>query len=125
MRAQPHDWNWWDASDTLTDSELSRACGMSVRELDELVDYGALKPLAKQSERRVFSASCVPTLRTACEIRRDYDLDLFTVALLMGYLIRIEELEHEIRALHSHLPAHVTEHRDGPQPWREGHAKAN
>lgn len=120
----PSEWNWLDASETIGVTELSRACGVSVAEMDELVEYGALQPLHGEHEAAVFSAACVASLRTACKLREDYDLDLFTVALLVGYLNRIEELEHELRALHAHLPAHViAAHRDGPQQWREQHAK--
>lgn len=125
MTPQPHEWNWLDARESISEPELSRACGVSVQELDELVEYGALKPLQGPPEVRTFSAACVATLRTASRLRRDYDLDVFTVALLMEYLNRIEELEREIRTLHAHLPAHViAAHREGPPPWREQHGNA-
>jgi chaperone modulatory protein CbpM len=123
MKLQPHDWNWLDASETIGLSELSRACQVSVGEIDELIEYGALVPLQREADELVFSAACAPALRTACKLRQDYDLDLFTVALLMDYLNRIEHLEREIRSLHAHLPAHVVAaRREGPQPWREPHA---
>jgi len=125
MRPQPSEWSWLDASETIGVSDLAHVCGMSTDQLDELVEYGALKPLKRAHDERVFSAACVATLRKACKLRDDYDLDLFTVALLMEYLNRIDELECELRTLHAHLPAHVIAvHRDGPQPWREPHAKA-
>ena len=125
MTPQTHDWSWLDASETITVSDLSRVCGISSGELNELVEYGALKPWPTRSQGRVFSAACVAPLRTACKLRRDYDLELFTIALLMEYLNRIEELEHELRTLQAKTPAHVIRsHREGPQPWREQHAKS-
>lgn len=126
MTPQPHEWSWLDASETISISDLSRVCRISADELNELVEYGALKPLPVGTQGRVFSAAYVAPLRKACKLRRDYDLELFTIALLMEYLNRIEELERELRTLHAKTPAHVTApHREGPQPWREQHAKSH
>jgi chaperone modulatory protein CbpM len=124
MNPIPSEWNWLDASETMGVADLSRACRVTLTEVDELVEYGALRPLHGEHEAAVFSAACVASLRTACKLREDYDLDIFTVALLVGYLDRIEGLERELRVLHAHLPAHViAAHRDGPQQWRERHAR--
>ena len=125
MTPQPHEWSWLDASETISVSDLSRMCGISTDELNELVEYGALRPLPMGSPGYFFSAAYVAPLRTACKLRRDYDLELFTIALLMEYLNRIEELEHELRTLQAKSPSHVTRpQREGPQPWREQHAKS-
>lgn len=125
MTPQSHDW-LPDANETITSSELMRICSISVQDLEGLVEYGALAPLQRDSSERVFSRSCVAPLRTACKLRQDYDLDLFTVALLMQSLNRIDELQREVRLLQAHVPAHVASpHREGPQPWREPHGKAS
>lgn len=117
--------SWLEASETISLSELSRTCAISDGELMELVDYGALKPLGAPSGARVFSAACVATLRTACRIRREYDLELFTVALLMRYLNRIDELERELRTMQAQSPSHATTaRREGPPTWHESHATA-
>ncbi len=123
MKQHPPDWVWPDA-ETIGISELSRTCHLCAGEIDELIEYGALSPLPREAEELVFSATCTPALRTACKLRRDYDLDLFTVALLMEYLNRIDALEREIRSLQAHLPTHLAAApREGPQPWREPHAR--
>lgn len=123
MNPPRHDMTWLDASETIGRAELSRACQVSAAELDELIEYGALAAVGTKGQELVFSAACTSALRTACKLRKDYDLDLFTVALVMDYLNRIERLEREVRSLQAHVPAHlITAHRDGPQPWREPHA---
>lgn len=109
MQTQQVEWLWLDERDTVSRSELSRACGMSTTEVDELVDYGALVPLAPDQSERVFSAQCITQLRTAGKLRVDFDLDLFAVAVLLGYLNRIEALERQVRSLEAHLPAHAGE----------------
>jgi len=58
------------------ESELSSVCAMSATELDELVDYGALVPMNSAQPERLFSAECVMPLRTASQLRCDFDLDL-------------------------------------------------
>ena len=107
---------WLDARQALSLSDLSCVCALSVEDLVELVDYGALVPLvplapvAPDPRARQFSAQCVTQLRAACQLRVDYDLDLFSVAMLIGYLTRIESLEREVGRLQAHQP----HHRPGP-----------
>lgn len=96
---------WLDASETITLTELSRCCEMSVEELDELVDYCALVPLNAATPERIFSAQWVAPLRAAGKMRVDFDLDLFTVAILLGNLNRIEVLERQVQQLQALLPA--------------------
>ena len=123
MKAPVAEVAWLDARETVTVAELSRACGLSAAELDELVDYGALTPMRKAESERAFSAEWIVPLRTAGRLRQDFDLDLFAVAILLGYLNRIEELEREVKSLRAHLPGHTHRRDDGPESWREPHGK--
>lgn len=112
---------WLDARETLTAAELSRTCGMSPEQLAELVEYGALVPIDRTVAEPLFSGVWVAPLRKAARLHRDLDLDLFAVAILLGYLTRIDELERELHSLRAHLPGHTHASREGPQPWREPH----
>jgi len=113
---------WLDSRETLTALELSRTCGMTPEQLAELVEYGALAPLDRTVAEPVFSGACVAPLRKAARLYRDFDLDLFAVAMLLGYLNRIDELEREVHTLRAHLPGHAhLSAREGPQPWKEPH----
>lgn len=105
MKLQRTEWMWLDDSDTVTLVELSRSSGMTVADVDELVEYGALLPLEAAPHERVFSAQCITQLRTAGKLRLDFDLDLFAVAMILGYINRIEALERQVRALEAHRPA--------------------
>lgn len=123
MATDPMDWSWLDPQQRIGQAELARICGLAGAELDELVEYGALVPLAVEGQAgRQYSASCIVPLREAARLRSDYDLDLFTVSLLLGYLQRIAQLEHQLRALHAHPPVPPQLPREGPTPWREPHA---
>lgn len=117
---------WLDASEVMSAAELCKVCGFSPAELDELVEYGALAPLAPPAPAPApagpsFSGAWVAPLREAARLRRDYDLDIFTVAVLLGYLDRIESLERELHSLRARIPGHAHPAREGPQPWREPH----
>ena len=122
MVSDAPDWSWLDPHQRIEQVELANMCSLTSAELDELVDYGALVPLVGAAGGRHFSASCVAPLREAARLRADYDLDLFTVSLLLGYLQRIAHLEHQLRGLHAHLPNPPQLPREGPTPWREPHA---
>lgn len=117
MATQQLEWMWLDATETVTLSELARCCGMSTLELDELVDYKALQPLTPEPTQsplmfeRVFSAEWVTPLRKVGQLRQTYDLDLFTVAMLLNHMSRIEELEQQVRTLEAQL-AHLPKHGD-------------
>ena len=105
MQIETLDWTWLDAQRQVEQSELEHMCSLTSAEIDELVDYGALVPVITESTTvRQFSGSCVAPLREATRLRADYDLDLFTVSLLFGYLQRIADLEQQLRALQAHLP---------------------
>jgi chaperone modulatory protein CbpM len=114
---------WLDARETVTVTELARVSGLTASELQELVEYGALAPVQRtQTATLVFSAACVAPLRHAVRLRRDYDLDLFMVGMLLDYLQRIEDLEKQVRSLKAQLPKHAhVAHHEGPEPWHEPH----
>lgn len=95
-----------DTTEIISLTELAQCCGMSPAELDELVDYNALVPLTSLPER-AFSAHWVTPMRTAAKLRLDFDLDLFTVAMLLEKLIQIALLERQVQALQALVPAHL------------------
>lgn len=92
-----------DAGTAITQEELALCCGLSVVELIELMDYNALTPLSRTPEP-AFSAQWVVPLRHAVKLRVDFDLDLFTVAILLGQLVQIERLERQVQSLQAMVP---------------------
>lgn len=123
MATEQSDLTWLDPQRRIEQGELAQMCSLTIVEIEELVDYGALVPVgAEAGNVRHFSASCVPPLREAIRLRSYYDLDLFTVSLLLGYLQRIAQLEQQLRGLQAHLPHPPHLPREGPTPWREPHA---
>jgi chaperone modulatory protein CbpM len=80
-------------------SDLSAACSISVDELQELMEYGALAPMTARDLEPMFAATYMQPLRIAGRLRSDYDLDLFVVVIVMDYLKRIETLESQLLSL--------------------------
>ena len=109
MQQPQFDVSWLDSRETVGLAELSRACGMSPDELCELVDYGALVPLASATPGSLFSAGCIVQLRTVGKLRLDFDLDVFTAAVLLGYLERIDTLERQVRTLQATASGHSSQ----------------
>ena len=107
MITQASDVSWLVSGEVIALTELAGICALSPSELDELVEYGALVPLEPAPQARVFSAECVVPLRTACKLRVDFDLDLFTVAILLGYLQRIDALEQQLLSVAAKAPGYA------------------
>lgn len=125
MGAQKVEVTWLDTRETVSMTELSGICGLTEAELRELVEYGALAPLDRQQPDPVFSSERIGGLRRAARLRRDFELDLFAVALLLDYLDRIDALERHIKSLEAQVPAHAQKpRREGPQPWHEPHGSS-
>ena len=99
MTPQNHDWQWMDTGVPLSVTELSTVSAISATEIEELIGYGALHPLNVDRAVPQFSGQCVASLRTAGKLRRDYDLDLFTVVIMMDFLERIDTLESQLTSL--------------------------
>jgi chaperone modulatory protein CbpM len=99
MTPKDLEWQWLDAGGPLSLLELSTVSAISATEIEELIGYGALHPLNTDQAIQLFSGQCVAPLRTAGKLRRDYDLDLFTVVIMMDFLIRIETLESQLTSL--------------------------
>ncbi len=80
-------------------TQLLAVSGLAESELRELVDDGALVPLAPEARTWSFHARAAVVARTAGRLRRELDLDVHALAVVMRFVSRIEELEAELRAL--------------------------
>jgi hypothetical protein len=86
--------------DYLSEEEVRAMCQMSLAEIMELIDYGVLRSEMELGDVLFFSMPQVHRLQNASQHRRDYDLDLFSVVLVMGYLQEIADLTQQVIDLH-------------------------
>ena len=85
--------------DHLSGSQLANLCGLRMDEVQELVDYGALQCAFAREGLDYFDAASLSHLLVACKQRRDYDLDLFSVVIVVPYLREIADLKIQLRQL--------------------------
>jgi chaperone modulatory protein CbpM len=90
---------WMDTRTQLTLVEVAECCGISEAEVRELVDYGALNPSGGRPQEWAFSAECVVSVRKAARLCHDLELDPSSMALVVSFLERIQELESQVRRL--------------------------
>ncbi len=81
----------------LTLAQVSNLCAITEDEANELIEYGAIHFDRVVAEEGFLSITRLEPLRTACKIRRDYDLDLFTVVISVGHLETIADLQRQIQ----------------------------
>ena len=95
---------WLDGHGALTLVELAECSGLSAAELREMVDLGALAPIDPDAPELAFGSRCIVAARTACRLRRDFELDAHALAVVLTLLDRVEDLEAEVRHLRANLP---------------------
>lgn len=88
-----------DERGELSFAQLIECSGMTEAELRELVEYGALVPVNPATPSWVFRGDTLLIARSAGRLRREFDLDLHGVSVLLRFMERIGELEAELRAL--------------------------
>lgn len=77
---------------------LAEVSGLSLEEIEDLVDNGLITAAAAPPAPRTFHLVHVVTVRTARRLRDDFELDRNGVALALTLLRRIERLETALRA---------------------------
>lgn len=85
-------------------TELVRISGLSMMEVEELVDFGVFAPEGEGADGWLFTARYIAPARTARRLRRDFGLNASGIALALTYLERIRELENRLRALECGQP---------------------
>lgn len=88
-----------DAGHKVSVHELVQLSGLTLADIQELVDLGVLETELRTSATLVFSAHCISLARTGNRLRRDFDLNATGVALALTYLERIHELEARLHTL--------------------------
>ena len=103
MRSEKYDEASFFDEENLTLSEFERLCDLTETEIQEMVNYGILEPLGKNREEWVFSSSAVMLIRKVVRLRHDFDLDMQGMIVAFTLFERIQELEHQIKAIECRL----------------------
>jgi len=95
---------WLHEHYTFSLAELAELSGLSEAELREWVDEGVLVPVDPQAEPWSFGADRLVTVRLACRLRHDFELETPGVALVLTLLDRVHALEAQVRDLQARRP---------------------
>ena len=104
MKTESAEASWLHERYEFSLEEICELSGLSEAELRELVDFGALAPSGPDAQHWTFSADRLVVARSACRLRKDFDLDPQAVALVVTLLDRVRGLEAEVRDLRAKLP---------------------
>jgi chaperone modulatory protein CbpM len=85
-------------------TEFASASGLTPAELVELVEYGVFNPEVVASEHWAFAETDLELARAAARLRTDFELPPASLALLLKYRERMQELEQRVRELECRLP---------------------
>jgi chaperone modulatory protein CbpM len=85
-------------------AEFASACGLTRAEIVELVEYGVFAPTGAGPLEWSFPDSALARAKEAARLRREFELELHGIAVLLAYRERIEELEGRVRQLECLLP---------------------
>lgn len=84
--------------ETMTLGELCRSAGVHAEWIMELVEQGALEPVAPREVRWRFSSLHLSRVHTARRLARDLDLNASSIALVLDLLDQIHELRARLNA---------------------------
>jgi len=104
MHADSLEMAWISETHGYSLAQIAALAGTSEELLCELVDCGAMAPLPIEGSHWVFAGATVTTLRTACRLGADLELDPQGVAVALSLLERIRCLDAELAALRARQP---------------------
>ncbi len=87
----------------ITLTELIQVSGLTMEEIQVLIEFGVLSPKGDEQTDWLFSDNCILLARKAKKLGRDFELTPVGIALLLLYQAKIHELEDRLRALECHL----------------------
>lgn len=95
---------WLDEQHEISIDELAQLSGLTIAELEELIDYGALVPAQPERKPQVFRSSYIVSVKTAGRLRDAFELDTSALSLALRLLDRIRMLEDKLKKTEAALP---------------------
>jgi chaperone modulatory protein CbpM len=90
---------WLDEQHEVSLDELVELSGLSLQELQLLVESGALVPNNLTSNTWHFSGQYIVSIRTLSRLKQDFELEQNALGLMLVFLERIRTLEFKLREL--------------------------
>jgi chaperone modulatory protein CbpM len=94
----------WLEQQVLSLQELAEFAGLPRPVLEELLDSGAIEPIEPAAAEPRFGAPALRAARVAARLRADLELETRGLAVVLGLLERVEELQAQLLALRVRQP---------------------
>ena len=79
--------------------EIAEVSGLSIEEIEDLVETCIIVPQQEDTTHQVFCAECLTLAKKARALRDDFQLDRNGMSLAMALVLRIHSLQDELRML--------------------------
>lgn len=99
MNRQLSESTWLNDGDVCRIEYLAEVSGLSIEEIDDLVEIGVIAPAEAAARPMLFELCHVLTVKRARRLRDDFQLDPHGVALALTLIQRISDLQAELEAL--------------------------
>lgn len=86
----------------LTLDELCEICHFSKDMVNDLVKYEIIHPLGKVPEEWIFDLDELKRAKKAVRLRRDFEVNLEAIALVLDLLEEMEQLRSQVEFLKKH-----------------------
>ena len=96
MKTEPTELIWLDEQHEVSLDELVELSGLSLQELQLLVESGALVPNNLTSNTWQFSSHCIVSIRKLSRLKQDFELEQNALGLMLVFLERIRVLEFKL-----------------------------
>lgn len=103
MSEQSNDSIWLTATEYCRIEHLVEVSGLSIEEIEDLIETGILVPAKPDTAPPVFHLHCIVTVKTARRLRDDFQLESHGLTLALTLLRKVSDLEAEVAALHAQL----------------------
>ncbi|MGA1871673.1 MAG: chaperone modulator CbpM [bacterium] len=87
----------------ITLRELKEVSMLTSEEIQELVEFGILRPIGNEPDSWLFTSHCMTLARRALRLKKTFDLKPAGLALALIYQEKIRELEKRIHELECYL----------------------
>ena len=93
MSEQLSDLIWLNETNFCRIEYLAEVSGLSMEEIEDLIENGVITPADQSAEERVFQLHSVITVKTARRLRDDFQLESHGLTLALTLLRRISDLQ--------------------------------
>ncbi|HSH98835.1 MAG: chaperone modulator CbpM [Methylophilaceae bacterium] len=97
MNTQHTDSMWLDEHHEVSLDELIELSGLSIKELQNLLESGVLVPNNKEEAIWHFKSHYLVSIRALSRLKQDFELEPNAFALTLVFLERIRTLEFQLR----------------------------